>query len=173
MKLKALLLASALISSQVVFAETVKVDMHKISQEGIGESVGTITFSDSKEGLVIKPSLSNLPPGEHGFHIHENPDCGPKEKDGVMTAGQAAGPHYDPAKTGMHAGPGGAGHKGDLPILKIEADDKTSKEMTVSGVTVADIKNRSVMIHVGGDNYSDTPQPLGGGGARMACGVIK
>ncbi|WP_324128836.1 superoxide dismutase family protein, partial [Acinetobacter baumannii] len=29
------------------------------------------------------------------------------------------------------------------------------------------------MIHAGGDNYSDSPQPLGGGGARIACGVIK
>ncbi|MBF9200908.1 superoxide dismutase, partial [Acinetobacter baumannii] len=24
-----------------------------------------------------------------------------------------------------------------------------------------------------GDNYSDSPLPLGGGGARIACGVIK
>jgi Cu-Zn family superoxide dismutase len=29
------------------------------------------------------------------------------------------------------------------------------------------------MVHTGGDNYSDTPAPLGGGGARIACGVIK
>ena len=28
------------------------------------------------------------------------------------------------------------------------------------------------MIHAGGDNYSDEPQPLGGGGGRIACGVI-
>jgi Cu-Zn family superoxide dismutase len=28
------------------------------------------------------------------------------------------------------------------------------------------------MIHVGGDNMSDQPKPLGGGGARYACGVI-
>jgi superoxide dismutase, Cu-Zn family len=28
------------------------------------------------------------------------------------------------------------------------------------------------MIHAGGDNYADQPQPLGGGGARIACGVI-
>jgi Cu-Zn family superoxide dismutase len=28
------------------------------------------------------------------------------------------------------------------------------------------------MIHEGGDNYSDQPKPLGGGGARIACGVI-
>ncbi|MDU7762592.1 MAG: superoxide dismutase [Cu-Zn] SodC2, partial [Enterobacter asburiae] len=25
---------------------------------------------------------------------------------------------------------------------------------------------------VGGDNMSDSPKPLGGGGARYACGVI-
>jgi len=28
------------------------------------------------------------------------------------------------------------------------------------------------MIHAGGDNYSDSPAPLGGGGARIACGVL-
>jgi len=27
------------------------------------------------------------------------------------------------------------------------------------------------MIHAGGDNYSDQPEPLGGGGGRIACGV--
>ena len=28
------------------------------------------------------------------------------------------------------------------------------------------------MIHIGGDNYHDHPDPLGGGGARMGCGII-
>jgi superoxide dismutase, Cu-Zn family len=28
------------------------------------------------------------------------------------------------------------------------------------------------MIHAGGDNYADAPKPLGGGGARVACGVV-
>jgi Copper/zinc superoxide dismutase (SODC) len=36
-----------------------------------------------------------------------------------------------------------------------------------------DVKGRSVMIHAGGDNYSDQPAPLGGGGARIACGVAR
>ncbi|MCD3149108.1 superoxide dismutase, partial [Salmonella enterica subsp. enterica serovar Enteritidis] len=31
----------------------------------------------------------------------------------------------------------------------------------------------SLMIHKGGDNYSHKPAPLGGGGARFACGVIE
>jgi Cu-Zn family superoxide dismutase len=29
------------------------------------------------------------------------------------------------------------------------------------------------MVHAGGDNYDDTPAPLGGGGARIACGIVK
>jgi Cu-Zn family superoxide dismutase len=29
------------------------------------------------------------------------------------------------------------------------------------------------MIHEGGDNYADEPKPLGGGGARIACGVVE
>ena len=28
------------------------------------------------------------------------------------------------------------------------------------------------MIHAGGDNFADTPEKLGGGGARLACGAI-
>jgi Cu-Zn family superoxide dismutase len=27
-------------------------------------------------------------------------------------------------------------------------------------------------VHAGGDNHSDHPAVLGGGGARVACGVI-
>ena len=33
-------------------------------------------------------------------------------------------------------------------------------------------KGKALMIHVGGDNMSDQPKPLGGGGARYACGVM-
>ncbi|EYI84763.1 superoxide dismutase, partial [Salmonella enterica subsp. enterica serovar Heidelberg str. N18413] len=36
-----------------------------------------------------------------------------------------------------------------------------------------EVKDKALMIHVGGDNMSDQPKPLGGGGTRYACGVIK
>ena len=36
-----------------------------------------------------------------------------------------------------------------------------------------EVKNHAIMIHAGGDNHSDHPTALGGGGARMACGVIR
>ena len=63
--------------------------------------------------------LKGLTPGEHGFHLHEKDSCGPGEKDGKPAAGIAAGGHYDPAATKAHKGPGGGGHKGDLPKLVV------------------------------------------------------
>ena len=39
-------------------------------------SLGKVDFEDSQYGLLIKPQLSGLPAGLHGFHLHQNPDCG-------------------------------------------------------------------------------------------------
>ncbi len=152
---------------------SVTVTVNAVSAQGVGAAIGTITFRDTEKGLEISPKLTGLTPGEHGFHIHENPDCGPKEKDGQMVAALAAGPHFDPTHSGKHLGPHGGGHKGDLPKLEAASDGTVSKSVVLEGIKVADIHNRSVMIHAGGDNYSDAPAPLGGGGARVACGVIR
>ena len=55
----------------------------------------------------------------------------------------------------------------------VGADGKTTTAVTAPRLKMADVMGRSLMIHAGGDNYSDQPAPLGGGGARVACGVIK
>jgi len=154
-------------------AETVNVTMHSIDAKGTGAAIGTVSLADSPKGLVVTPSLSGLKAGDHGFHVHQNPNCGPAEKDGKMGVGLAAGGHYDPKETKKHTGPNGHGHMGDLPVLSVGADGKASKSMTVANLKVADIKGRSLMIHEHGDNYSDQPKALGGGGGRVACGLIK
>jgi superoxide dismutase, Cu-Zn family len=151
----------------------VSVTVHRIDANGVHESIGSVTFSDSAKGLHIKPDLKNLPPGEHGFHVHTNSDCGPAEKDGKMTAGLRAGGHYDPGKSEKHEGPDGHGHLGDLPALVVAADGAAKTEMLAPRLKLADIMGRSLMIHEGGDNFADQPKPLGGGGGRIACGVIK
>jgi Cu-Zn family superoxide dismutase len=33
--------------------------------------------------------------------------------------------------------------------------------------------NSEGIIHAGGDNYSDHPKDLGGGGAHAACGIVE
>ena len=149
---------------------TVKIDL--IDAKGIGKSVGTVTIKEIADGLELDTNLKGLPPGEHGFHLHENGSCAAADKDGTPTAGQAAGGHYDPEATKAHKGPGGGGHKGDLPKLEVDAKGNANVHLKVPGLKLADERGKALVIHEGGDNYSDTPKPLGGGGARIACGVI-
>jgi Cu-Zn family superoxide dismutase len=149
------------------------VTVKAVSSAGVGKIIGIVKLADSDKGLVITPDLAELSPGTHGFHIHQNPSCEPAEKDGKKSAAEAAGGHYDPAHTTKHSGPAGGGHKGDLPALKVDADGGANTPVIAPQLKLADVIDHSIMIHEGGDNYSDQPKPLGGGGARIACGIIE
>jgi Cu-Zn family superoxide dismutase len=172
MKNKSLLALAAAIASGWAMADY-KVEMNKVDIKGVGESIGTITISAAQGGgITLTPNLTGLPPGSHGFHVHQFANCGAKETDGKMEPGGMAGPHYDPDKTGKHLGPAGQGHMGDLPVLVVAAGGTATQAMTAKRLKLDDLKNHSLMIHQGGDTYSEPP-PLGGGGARIACGVIE
>jgi Cu-Zn family superoxide dismutase len=173
MRSSQLALALIFMSSVTVMAAEKIVVVNAISEEGIGKIIGTVKLSDSDKGLLIDPDLGELSPGKHGFHIHEKPSCGVAEKDGKKVAGQGAGGHYDPLKSTKHEGPEGHGHHGDLPALEVKEDGSATTILVAPRLKVADILGRSLMIHEGGDNYSDSPKPLGGGGGRIACGIIE
>jgi Cu-Zn family superoxide dismutase len=144
-----------------------------LTDQGVGDPIGRITFRNSKGGLVLSTDLRGLTPGEHGIHIHALPDCRAVTKDGQSVAGLAAGGHLDPEKTGKHLGPKGGGHLGDLPILKVAANGAAKEKLLAPHLKLADVTGHAIVIHQGGDNYSDEPKPLGGGGPRIACGVIE
>ncbi len=163
--------ASLLLLSGIAWADMTQVTLYETTVSGPGKSIGTVTVRDTPYGALFIPALEGLAPGLHGFHVHENPACGPKEKDGKMVPGLAAGGHFDPAETGRHEGPYGDGHLGDLPPIYVDHDGKATLPVLAPRLTVSDIQGRSLMIHAGGDNYSDHPAALGGGGARVACGV--
>jgi Cu-Zn family superoxide dismutase len=154
-------------------AEELTVQLQTIDSTGVGKSIGTVRISQTPYGALLTPDLSGLTPGLHGFHVHEHPACDPAEKAGKMTAGEAAGGHYDPAGTGRHEGPYGNGHLGDLPPLYVDAEGKATLPVLAPRLKLADLKGRVLMVHEGGDNYSDTPKPLGGGGGRVACGLVQ
>lgn len=168
------LLATAL--SGTALANDLSIEIHQVNEQGTTSSLGTIKVAETDYGLLFTPDLSELTPGIHGFHIHEHPDCGPKKgEDGKIVPAGAAGGHFDPEKTGKHLGPYDAkGHLGDLPALYVDADGHAKYQVLAPKLEkLSQIQGRAIMIHAGGDNHSDTPAPLGGGGARMACGVIK
>src|SRR5687768_11874676 len=76
---------------------------------------GTVTFNQLKDGSVqVVVDLSGVPPGVHGFHVHDKGDCGDN--------GNAAGGHFNPSSA-PHGGPNMVSrHAGDFG--NVTADDQ-------------------------------------------------
>ena len=170
-------LSVCVLTAPAALAAEKSIPIHAISANGTGMGLGTIVAKDTPQGLLLTPDLKQIgqPAGPRGFHLHEKPDCGAGPgPDGRPAPGMAAGGHFDPAKTGKHHGPHAKdGHKGDLPPLVVNADGTANLPVIAPQLKVRDLTGKALMIHAGGDNYADTPAPLGGGGGRVACGVIK
>ncbi|WP_420473453.1 superoxide dismutase [Cu-Zn] SodC [Noviherbaspirillum sp. ST9] len=165
--------AMAMSSVAMANSDGLAVEMKALSESGAGASVGKVVLRDTKYGLEFVPALSGLTPGVHGFHVHENPSCDAKEQNGKMVAGLAAGGHFDPAGTKKHGLPWGDGHLGDLPPLFVDTAGNAGNPVLSPRLKLADVRGRALMVHAGGDNHSDHPAALGGGGARVVCGVIQ
>lgn len=158
------ILFSMLLWTGISQADTVSVSLHFTDKNNLqGKTVGQIVLTDSDYGLIIKPELAHLMPGVHGLHVHEHADCG--------DMGKRAGGHFDPQKTKTHQGPYGKGHLGDLPALYVDANGQANVVTLAPRLKVKDVAGLTLMVHAGGDNYSDNPS-MGGGGARLACGII-
>ncbi|WP_156292186.1 superoxide dismutase family protein [Serratia oryzae] len=166
--------ALGLVACGVAQAATVDVEMNLVTAQGIGQDIGKITISETPYGLLFTPQLMALPGGVHGFHVHEKGSCEPGIKDGKAVAALAAGGHFDPQKTGKHLGPYADGHLGDLPAIYVMNDGMSNVPVLAPRLKkISEIEGKALMVHAGGDNHSDHPKPLGGGGDRFACGVIK
>lgn len=158
---------------QNIASANTEVDMHQATKSGPGKLLGTITLTQSDHGVVFTPHLKGLTPGQHGFHVHQFASCDPKEKQGKVVPAGAAGGHFDPKASEHHDYPWGNGHLGDLPALYVNEKGQAKTPVLAPRLNLKELEKHAVMIHKGGDNYADEPKPLGGGGARIACGVIK
>lgn len=142
------------------YAASIKIAVYSTTNNA---SLGSVELVDTDYGLLIKPQLENLTAGLHGMHFHAHANCGHQGMD--------AGAHYDPDAFNSHKGPYHQGHAGDLPLLYVDANGIASTPVLAPRLKTADLTGLALIIHEKGDNYSDNP-PLGGGGDRVACGLV-
>jgi len=135
-----------------------------------GEVVGTAIFTAADHGVIMSLNVRNLPPGEHGMHIHEAGKCEPPDF-------KSAAGHFNPAgkKHGLH-NPEGA-HAGDMENLTVRPDGTARVRIPLHGVTLGKDAGSllkpggtSLIIHADKDDLKT--DPTGGSGARIVCGVI-
>lgn len=136
-----------------------------------GEAAGSVSLAQTPNGVLLTATLTSLPPGEHGFHIHETGSCEPDFA--------SAGGHFAPAGAAHGVlSPDGA-HAGDMPNIYIGADGALKIEVLNPQISLLpdgegylfDEDGAAILIHSGGDDYAS--QPSGAAGNRIACGAIE
>lgn len=128
---------------------------------------GTVNFTQRGGSVLVEAKVSGLPPGAHGFHVHEKGNC-------TAPDASSAGAHFNPAGT-SHGGPGGSSrHAGDLGNLEADASGVANYRAELTGISLGtgddSIIGRAVIVHEKADDL--TTQPTGNSGARLACGLI-
>lgn len=136
-----------------------------------GADAGSVTLTELAAGVLLKFELKGLPPGAHGFHVHETGKC-----EGDLTS---AGGIYNPlgAKHGFlnEEGP----MAGDLPNIVAGPDGVARAEIITPYLhlnkdtddTLFGPNGSAIVIYDAADDYQTDPE--GGSEKRIACGVIK
>ena len=136
-----------------------------------GAEHGSVTFTETNSGVIIKAELTGLPPGPHGLHLHAVGQC--------EAPFESAGDHYNPtnvdhgfmAENGPHVGDMPNIHAPDSGDITVEILNAFVSIATDSGNSLFDEDGTALVIHADPDDYSG--QPAGHAGDRIACGVVE
>lgn len=170
MRISAPIILAALMALTDANAQDQQATANMINPEG--DDVGTVTFTQTPSGMLhAMVEMTGLPPGPHGFHIHEVGECdaeGGFESAGGHYAGNR--PHGVNDMDGPHPGDFPNVHVGQDGVLRVEY---FSDQLTINGNNnpLLDDDGSAVVVHASPDDYAS--QPSGEAGERIACGVIQ
>ena len=126
------------------------------------------------QGVIVLAQLRGLPPGFHGFHVHETGRC-----DGPSFT--SAGGHFDAV------GASHPNHAGDMPVVHVSGDGTATAAFVTDRFTVRrlfDVDGSAIVVHADPDNYANIPtdrydpdpdastRATGDAGDPIACGVV-
>ncbi len=134
-----------------------------------GAPAGEVHLLQTGETLSLKGSISNIPAGPHGFHLHMVGDC-------TAPDFKSAEGHLNPYNATHGKASEGGKHLGDLDNLVVDETGLARIDVTIAGTAmeslphIMDADGTSVMIHADADDYKS--DPAGAAGPRIACGVL-
>jgi len=142
-----------------------------ICQLNCPKDCGYAIISQYPEETMIELHFKNLPPGKHGFHIHQSADL----RKGCDSLGGHYNPHHGTHKdiNKQH------NHLGDLGNIEINEQGECNQIIHVKNLPLVgenQVIGRSMVVHenkddlgLGGDK---TSKENGNSGKRIACGII-
>ncbi len=151
-------------------ADSSAADLAALGESGV---TGRVAFRRLGEATEIRYAVDGLTPGDHGFHLHQNADCG---ADSTGGPGTAAGGHFNPLAS-PHGAPAAAltgRHAGDFGNITANAEGRAEGiviDSVLKFVGPTALAGHAVIIHAGRDDLES--QPSGDAGDRVACGVTR
>ncbi|MDQ5854164.1 MAG: superoxide dismutase family protein [Chloroflexota bacterium] len=139
-----------------------------------GDRVGRAVLTQRGDAVQVAVAVHHLPPGFHGFHVHEVGQCTPPFT--------SAGGHFNSTQQSH------AHHAGDMPVLLVNANGTAQTSFPTDRFRVNDLvdtNGSALIIHANPDNYANIPRDrydpdpdaltlaTGDAGDRIACGVIQ
>ena len=135
-----------------------------------GKTVGTASFREEPDGVLVRLEVKGLTPGLHAVHVHTVGKC-----EGPAFA--TAGGHFNPTQKKHGFKNADGAHAGDLPNMLVAKDGSGRFEALTDAITlrpgslsVFDSDGSAIVIHAGSDD--DMTDPAGNSGDRIACGLI-
>ncbi|KAI5637244.1 copper/zinc superoxide dismutase (SODC) domain-containing protein [Phthorimaea operculella] len=134
---------------------------------------GAITFTEAEDGVRVTGTITGLPVGAYGFHIHESGD---------ISSCIAAGAHFD-LDGNNHGGRDHSqrhiGDLGNIHFLEVDGTAVANIDFVDTVISLRgrnNILGRALVLHESEDDLGlgghETSLTTGNAGARLACGVI-
>lgn len=139
--------------------------------DAAGAPAGTVTLTQTGQGVVVRFRLQGMTPGTHGAHVHAAGRC---EPPGFTSAG---GHLNTTGRQHGHRNPAGW-HLGDIGNLVVSAGGTVDTTIVVRGATLAPGPMSlygpdgatAIVVHANPDDQ--VTDPAGNAGPRIRCGVL-